>query len=45
MLAHRAGEGGGVGGGGAVAPSTAVYDRGQPFEIVQAAVLFWVQDF
>lgn len=26
-------------------PSTAVYDRGQPFEIVQAAALFWVQDF
>ena len=26
-------------------PSTAVYDRGQPFEIVQEAALFWVQDF
>ena len=45
MLAHRAGEGEGVGGRGALAPSTAVYDRGQLFEIVQAAALFWVQDF
>ena len=45
MLAHRAGEGGwSVGGRGAVVPSTAVYDRGQPFEIVQAVASFCVSN-